>query len=84
MQGDGIKVKFQVQLHTVWMRLFIVLVWGDRVMTLLQFNVLKFNFVQLLVLHRLGAFLLSVLLPIITIAPLQAKTVDRSQNSTCP
>jgi len=52
-------------------------------MTLLQFNGLKFNFVQLLILRRLGAFLLSVLLPIITIAPLQAKTVDRSQNSIC-
>jgi len=52
-------------------------------MTLIQFNGLKFNFVQLLILRRLGAFLLSVLLPIITIAPLQAKTVDRSQNSIC-
>jgi Ca-activated chloride channel family protein len=52
-------------------------------MTLLQFNGLKFNFVQLLILRRLGAFLLSILLPIITIAPLQAKTVDRSQNSIC-
>jgi len=52
-------------------------------MNLLQFNLLQFNLLQLLVLRRLGAFLLSVLLPIITIAPLQAKTVDRSQNSSC-
>lgn len=38
---------------------------------------------QLLVLRRISAFLLSTLFPILAIAPLQAKTVDRPQGNIC-
>jgi Ca-activated chloride channel homolog len=38
---------------------------------------------QLLVLRRISAFLLSTIFPILAIAPLQAKTVDRPEGSIC-